>query len=447
MKTYLCPVVIVLPISVLNTLRCTLLAMFFVISYQSGFSQELVFKNARLETAPNTAGKDEAVYRFAGVTPNVDALVKIVKRSSPLVQLLDIDITSSGFDKAFQPQVTYNNGTTPTGKSDWYMEFEITFVKAATHAPVNVTKVDITTLDLDGNGNGLREYVTFFNQKTFTLESITSITAVSVLESLLGLLGLMPGKQFNGPTTNYANIDPTATKVMATNKYENVNKFRMRAGGKSDGRNEGADRMYSFWFKSFNFQAPVESALPVKLTSFSATKKNDTKIGLNWITAQEDNVSHFVVERSFNGADYTEVGMVFAVGNSKTNSNYNFTDELNSAASGIIYYRLRIVDMDGRIENSMVRLIRSGEQKETASIAAYPNPVMNELRVTLPATWQEKQVTIDIYNNNGQMVKRTVANKASQTETLNVSDMRTGLYVVKVSNGTEVAVQRIAKAK
>ena len=82
-------------------------------------AQELVFRNPALVSG--TGGANNAVYRFSSVTSGVDALVKINGRSNNLVSLVAIDLSSSGFDKAFQPQVTYNNNTTPNGVSDWWM--------------------------------------------------------------------------------------------------------------------------------------------------------------------------------------------------------------------------------------------------------------------------------------------------------------------------------------
>ncbi|MEI2740432.1 MAG: hypothetical protein V9F01_16790 [Chitinophagaceae bacterium] len=47
--------------------------------------------------------------------------------------------------------------------------------------------------------------------------------------------------------------------------------------------------------KWFNYP----STLPVKLSSFSATLNNNSKVDLKWSTATETNLSHFVVERSY----------------------------------------------------------------------------------------------------------------------------------------------------
>src|SRR5690606_10919261 len=118
------------------------------------------------------------------------------------------------------------------------------------------------------------------------------------------------GKKFSGPTTNFVDVDTSATNVMVTANYKNTNQFRIRAGGHSVGKNGAADRMYSFWFKSFTFNTPVQGTLPVKLSSFTAKKEN-TKAVLNWGTEQEKNVSHFVIERSLNGTDFTDAGLLF----------------------------------------------------------------------------------------------------------------------------------------
>lgn len=447
MKTYPTPMVIVLPYAVKSAYRSLLVLMLVLCSW-SGFSQELVFKLPLLETPLTTAGKDGAVYRFSNVTTNIDALVKIVRRSHTSVKLSNIDLPAliTGYENAWQPQIDYNNGSTPNGNSDWHMEFDISFVKKATNQPIVINKADVTTLDLDGNDKTLKEYATFYNMTSYTFESNTQVTTQAVSDPLTGYIGNQAGRQFVSPSKQYSNINYSETKIMVTTVYQNVSSFRVRLGGKSTARNNDINRMYSLWFKSFTYQAPVSGVLPVELNEFNANKKNDSKILLNWTTSTEVNVSHFVIERSFDGVNYNDAGIVFAAGNSTTTQRYSFTDDLKSNSKGVIQYRLRIVDANGRYAHSLIRLIRSGEQK-TATVQAFPNPVVNELRVSLPTTWQEKQVAVDIYNNNGQLMKRTVFNKASQTESMNVSELGSGLYVVKVSNGMESAVHRIAKAK
>lgn len=408
----------------------------------SGFSQELIFQNSRLKSG--AAGQDGTVYVFPSVSPNVDALVTINGRSSSKVKLSSIDLTNTGFNKAFQPQVTYNNDETPDGDSNWWMEFQIKFVKKDVHTDVSVTKFDVTALDIDGNDDKINEWVSFYNLKSYILESHSDLDVSNLLQDILNLLSPVVGKKFEGPRKNYKDIDTTATRVMTTNKYQNTNTFKLRVGGHSTGRSGAANRMYSMWFKSFEYDAPVETTLPLILNAFDARFDNK-KTTLSWSSSQEKNFSHYVVERSFDGREFNEIAIVFGNNNNDVRADYSYTDNVGSS-KGIIYYRLKMVDLDKRSKYSAVRIIRIGEEKEALSILTYPNPVTNELRITIPASWQNKSVSFDLYNANGQVVKRIVNNQASQTQTVNVTDMAVGIYIVKASNGVETATQRIVKS-
>jgi len=197
-------------------------------------------------------------------------------------------------------------------------------------------------------------------------------------------------------------------------------------------------------FPEYTSQAPVEFNLPLVLTQFNVTITNG-KVKVNWVTGKEKQLSHFVVERSTNGIDFIAIGEVKAKGNSNVKINYSFTDQTTGAVKGVICYRLKLVDLEMRYQRTSVEVVRLGETKDAVNIMAYPNPVTTELRVTLPEAWQEKQVSFDLYNLNGQLVKHIVNSHAGQTEVMNVADISAGLYVMKVSSATETSVQRIVK--
>jgi hypothetical protein len=168
---------------------------------------------------------------------------------------------------------------------------------------------------------------------------------------------------------------------------------------------------------------------------------------LNWSTDIETDVSHFVIQKSLNGKDFTDAGILFTEGNSDIRKEYNFKDELRNISSGLVYYRLRIVDLDGQYKQSPVRIIRVAEDNAAGSITVYPNPVISDIRITLSNTWQDKAVNIQVMNANGQSVLQINNARPGQTETINVSALTTGMYMVKVSNGLETAMQRFIKVK
>jgi hypothetical protein len=433
----------------LNSKICkqvTLLTIMLTISFFS-FAQSIIphlsFKNPVL-----VSGNDKtvgAIYRFSKVTTGVDALLKISGTSSSDVVLNDLDINTTGYDSALQRLINLNNSNKIKSgvKTDWYMEFQISFVTAGTNIPTIVAAFNSTILENDGNTT-FHEYVSFYGLNTYTLENHPSITVSNILSG-----GTILGKRFDGSTTEYNGIDVKATQTMATTTYLLTNTFTVRAGGSAVGPfsidNNGCQ--YSLWFKSFNYSTPVISTLPVTLTSFTAQVNRANKVNLYWATKSEVNASHFSIQRSVDAVNFQDVAMVLTrEGNSAALRNYSYPDNISSVNADIIYYRLKMVDMDGSFSYSSVEVIRV-EKAESNKVITYPNPATSELRVSIPDSWQNKAVIYSIYNMNGSLVKAKINSNAGQTETLNVSDLPVGTYVVKTASGANISTQKFIKIK
>jgi Secretion system C-terminal sorting domain len=191
----------------------------------------------------------------------------------------------------------------------------------------------------------------------------------------------------------------------------------------------------------------VRYPLPVKLTAFNANLGQDqSKVNLTWATATEINASHFIVERSEDGTTFNEVGTVLAFGNSTETKNYQLSDNIISLKATVVYYRLRQVDNDGKAEYSLTRVVKINKLSgNTISIFAYPNPVSHEIRITIPANWQNKKITYELLNVNGETAKRVEASNSSQTETMNISNLSPGFYIVRVNFNGQTAQQKIIK--
>lgn len=407
------------------------------------FSQELIFQNPVL--ASGTAGQNGAEYRFPNVITGVDALIKIKDRSSSAVVLQDIDVDDLGWNKAFQPQLGRTDNV--LGIADWWMEFEIEFVKTGTNQSANINKFDITALDVDGDGLTIREYVEFYKTKSCAVESITQLLATTLGNSNSG-----PGNsnekdyRLTGPLLNFLNIDTAGTAVMGTAKFDNKNKIKLRIGAKALGlgiSNAGM-RFNSLWFRSFTYQAP--RTLPVNLTAFDVSLIN-RKIAATWSTSVEKDASHFVVQRSTDGVEFTDAGIIFTEGNSSASRSYSFRDPISTNSKGVLYYRLKMVDLDGQFELSPIRIVKLGESDGRLELQAFPNPVVNELRITIPESWQNKQVVYELYTSDGQLLKRFLNKSATQTEIINMQYYQPGSYVVKALNDKEMASQRIIKRR
>ncbi len=409
---------------------------------QSTSIPELVFKNGTLKTAANTDKKDGAIYRFANVATGIDAEVKINSRSSSNVVLTDLDINNTGYDNAFQPLVNYTGGGNYSASkvTDWYMEFQVSFFEAGNQNPKTVDGFDVTALDIDGNTD-LHEYVSFYAMSTYTLENPTSLTVTTLTSGSTNI-----GKRFDGGTTEHDGIDPAVTQTQVTNHYLSTSSFAVRVGGKARGPISigSGGRQNSLWFKAFTFLAPVQSSLPLTLVDFTGLL-NDKKVMLNWATAMEVNTSHFVVQRSLDGKTFEDAGIVFAEGNSSVRKNYEFPDNIATVTGSLIYYRLKMVDMDTKFRLSPIIVVRLLDNSQLVNILVYPNPTVNEIRITIPNDWQSKTIAYSVYNTSGNLVKQKITSNAGQTESLYVADLPVGLYIIKALNGDQSAVQRFVK--
>jgi hypothetical protein len=280
--------------------------------------------------------------------------------------------------------------------------------------------------------------------QTYSLTSNTQMTLSNLLEFVNGLFGLI-GEKFVGPSTNFAGIDSANTSVAVQTLYSNISSFRVRTGAQSTRAASGSTRDYSFNFANI---AAASSSLPVQLISWNATLASKGVV-LSWATAKEMNASNYVIERSLDGVEYNDAAMVFTEGDGNSNQrlDYTYTDKMNTTAQGLIYYRLRMVDVDGSFKHSDVRVVRVGKNAEMPVVSVYPNPAVNNVMVAVPAAWQNKPVSVEVYNSNGQMMRHISNSSASQTEMVDVKNLTEGMYIVRVSNGTQAATQKIFKAK
>jgi hypothetical protein len=397
-------------------------------------SNGLVFINPVLQTASNTDLKKGAVYLFSNVLTNVNATVRV----DTLVggaQLRKIDDNSSGlgYVNAFQPELRV-----PSGTGQAYVQFTFTFYNATTHAIQPIDSLKATAVDLDGNAR-LKEF-TEVNMNGGSASYMSTSLDISVLQVLTNRF---KGENILG--IERTGIDTAAFGNMFTVKKSNISTFTVKYGAKISSALGTDDRQFSLYMKGFQYPNQ-QILLPVKLESFTALlNSSNNKVDLKWVTSSEKNTSHFVVEKSADGVNFNDAGTVFAYGNTSEKMNYSFTDNSVTGAN-VLYYRLRIVDADGRLDYSATRIIRTSKQNTNAvTILTYPNPVTSELRVTIPSSWQGKQVSYEIVNGTAQALKRINTGSSSQTETIDLSKLSPGFYVVTVSCGTEIAQQKIIK--
>jgi hypothetical protein len=166
----------------------------------------------------------------------------------------------------------------------------------------------------------------------------------------------------------------------------------------------------------------INNALPVEFILFNV-KCDGGKILINWKTAQEQNSSHFIVERSRDGVQWTDIGNLPAAGNSNTERSYSFTD--NNAIQGS-FYRIAQYDIDGKVEyTSILRL--SCNAREVFKV--WPNP-FNEMVFVNITVNVGSQAVIKIFDNKGSLIKtqKTTLLQGSNQINIDMKNLAKGIY-------------------
>ncbi len=194
-------------------------------------------------------------------------------------------------------------------------------------------------------------------------------------------------------------------------------------------------------FSSFYFAAS-NSTLPVQLLTFTGTLKNNTITNLNWKTTNDLNTSHFIVERSLDAQQFSQIGTVTAIGSGSAENNYAFDDpEVADLQSQQIYYRLKMIDNNGTYRYS--NIIRVSLPGLLNDITISPNPVVGDVNaaITSAASGTAEWMIID---NAGRVLLQntTLLKKGKNDLMINISQVASGSYYLKVKgDGIDLKIQ------
>ncbi|MCF8237568.1 MAG: hypothetical protein K9I85_05390 [Saprospiraceae bacterium] len=133
-------------------------------------------------------------------------------------------------------------------------------------------------------------------------------------------------------------------------------------GGGGGGKGDGNNPVTSGTGGNGRVEVTVLLALPVELVSFQASAELPN-IHLKWQTATEINSDYYAVEHSRDGQEWAQLALIPAAGESVNVSDYGYTHVRPS--SGVQYYRLRMVDLDGSYEYSPTIAAQVNREQET----------------------------------------------------------------------------------
>lgn len=180
-------------------------------------------------------------------------------------------------------------------------------------------------------------------------------------------------------------------------------------------------------------KAPVLNPIPVKMIRFAAIKSNKAEVILWWQTASEENNQKFEIERSTDNKIFEKIASVRGNGTTMKESRYTFTDanvESEFIKSGVLYYRLKQIDFNGKYKYSDVAIVTDVSNINTDQFFVHPNP--SNASIVIVGLANEAAI-FDMLGNKIMQI--------NQDGEQDVSSLKEGIYFIRSDNQTQKFVK------
>ncbi|MEP7256701.1 MAG: endonuclease [Ferruginibacter sp.] len=172
--------------------------------------------------------------------------------------------------------------------------------------------------------------------------------------------------------------------------------------------------------------------LPVTIIDFTAQKNNES-VFLKWYATYETNFKQYEIQRSTDGIVFSKIGELPG----KNLANYSFIDN-KLPTTNTVYYRLKMIDIDGKFSYSKTIAIRINDNFSNAQV--YPNPTKGNLTIKLQHSLSENSKLI-IADLSGRILLQQQVIGGQKNIDLDVSKFPAGRYFIKLSNSIELINQ------
>lgn len=190
--------------------------------------------------------------------------------------------------------------------------------------------------------------------------------------------------------------------------------------------------------------SPAGAPINVKLNLFTATLSGNNGL-LHWTTESELNNDHFEIERSDDAIAFIDRGHVTGQLNSSTQKNYSYTDPINTL-SGIIYYRLKMIDKDGNASYSRIIALKlNGSVLQDLSV--FPNPFKDDIRIMISSEIDDNAVfRIISFDGKEMLIRKLSLQRGGNIIVLkDLQKLAAGSYILEVTTMKDKFIKKILK--
>lgn len=186
----------------------------------------------------------------------------------------------------------------------------------------------------------------------------------------------------------------------------------------------------------------ITAIVPVTLKYFEA-RLNGNTVYLDWVTLQEQNTNHFIIEKATEFQDFIEIARIKGAGNANHENLYSFEDK--KPFPGVNYYRLIQVDVNGKKKVYPIRKVINNNNTLSIVIAA-PNPFRDNVSIFLDLKTQQR-LNVYITDISGRKLISRVNNfkEGRQEISLNTASLSPGIYFLRIEGAGIFETQKIIK--
>ena len=183
--------------------------------------------------------------------------------------------------------------------------------------------------------------------------------------------------------------------------------------------------------------------LPVKMLDYTATViPGPPEVKIDWTTTFEENVKYFILQRSPDGVQFSNIDTVAPTNPSGTGHSYTCID--HSPFPNVDFYRLTEVDLDGKIGYNSILKVDLGSGPAGLQISPNPSTGTVYLELVHPDLGTLQISLLDV---QGRTLKNWAYEKQSPSwnQSLDLSGVAAGTYFIRIQGPTFREVQQVIK--
>lgn len=223
-----------------------------------------------------------------------------------------------------------------------------------------------------------------------------------------------------GQWTTYTLVLPAA--------FQNNPNVRVAYHWRNNGNGSGTDPSIAI----DDIRLTTVIPLSLNLTEFNAEAKESGTL-LNWKSTNEHEFSHYELERSEDGKNFIKIAKVPGTGGPNSNASYKFDDI--RFKSKVVYYRLKMQDLNGEFTHSNTISVHPHDDSDN-SYSIIHSSIENDQLTVLLVSKKHSSVSYSLYNSLGKLLS-TVKDKeikpGTNSSNISVAGLSSGIYILKAT--------------